>query len=125
MVPLCEPTAIGYRDERLYIDFEARRVFVNSQMVNLTKKEFDLLSTLAAQAGQTLSHSALLERVWGYKTGTRTRTLDVHICRVRKKLASAGRDYIETVLGVGTRFMPQEEVAGGWAAIPSSARTGA
>ena len=123
MASLCVPTTIGYRDERLHIDFEKRRVFVNSQIVNLTRKEFDLLSTLAAQAGQTLSHSALLEQVWGYKTGTRTRTLDVHICRVRKKLASAGRDYIETVLGVGTRFMPREEVAAGWVARGASVRT--
>jgi DNA-binding winged helix-turn-helix (wHTH) protein len=110
---LCEQHGIGYKDQRLHIDFENRQVFINSQAVNLTRKEFDLLSTLAAEAGQTLSHVTLLERVWGYKIGTRTRTLDVHICRVRKKLASAGRDYIETILGVGTRFTPWDQTPAG------------
>ena len=111
MASLCMDQWVGYRDERLEIDFERRLVTIDSQVVNLTRKEYDLLSTLAAQAGRTMSHVVLLERVWGYKSGTRTRTLDVHICRVRKKLAAAGRDYIETIFGVGTRFQGKSESA--------------
>ncbi len=97
---------IAYRDERLEIDFANRRVLIDSQPVSLTKKEFELLCELAANAGCTMSHVILLERVWGYRNGTRTRTVDVHLCRVRKKLASTGRLYIETIFGVGARFQP-------------------
>ena len=100
------PRPIGYRDERLEIDFANRRVVIDSQLVSLTRKEFDLLCELAANAGCTMSHMLLLERVWGYKNGTRTRTVDVHLCRVRKKLACTGRLYIETIFGVGARFQP-------------------
>lgn len=103
-LPVQQP--MGYRDERLDIDVANRRVTIDSQPVSLTKKEFDLLSELAAHAGSTMSHTSLLERVWGYRDGTRTRTVDVHLCRVRKKLASTGRLYIETIFGVGTRFQP-------------------
>lgn len=106
MASLCIQHEVGYRDERLLIDFERRMVFIDSVKISLTRKEFDLLSALAAEAGQTLSHITLLERVWGYKVGTRTRTLDVHLCRVRKKLACTGRNYIETIFGVGARFRP-------------------
>lgn len=100
------PRPIGYRDERLEIDFANRRVVIDSKLVSMTKKEFDLLCELAANAGCTMPHVLLLERVWGYKNGTRTRTVDVHLCRVRKKLAAAGRLYIETIFGVGARFQP-------------------
>ena len=109
MASVCVRHPGGYRDDRLEIDFERRLVLIDSQVVNLTRKEYELLSALAAQAGRTIPHIALLERVWGYKSGTRTRTLDVHICRVRKKLASAGRDYIETIFGVGARFQAWDE----------------
>ncbi len=110
MASVCVFQVRPYRDDRLEIDFENRAVRIDSHVVNLTRKEFDLLSLLAAQAGRTVSHAALLESVWGYKSGTRTRTLDVHICRVRKKLAATGRGYIETIFGVGARFQ-------GWSAL--------
>ncbi len=111
MPAVCVLCPKGYSDGRLEIDFENRLVRIDSQAVRLTRKEFDLLSLLAAQAGRTVSHDALLEQVWGYKSGTRTRTLDVHICRVRRKLAPAGRDYIETIFGVGARFQTWDEAA--------------
>jgi len=104
MAATCVLQFNGYRDQRLEIDFENQRVLVDSREVTLTRKEYELLSALAAQPGRTISHTVLLERVWGYRSGTRTRTLDVHICRLRKKLAAAGRQYIETVFRTGTRF---------------------
>lgn len=106
MTSLPAPRPVGYRDERLEIDFANRRVFIDSQLVRLTTKEFDLLAELARNAGLTMPHTLLLERVWGYKKGTRTRTVDVHLCRVRKKLATAGHLYLETIFGVGARFQP-------------------
>ncbi len=111
MAPVCAGYTGRYRDDRLEIDFEKRLVLIDSQALKLTQKEYELLSALAAHAGRTISHAALLERVWGYRTGTRTRTLDVHICRLRKKLAAAGRDYIETIFGTGTRFQAWDESA--------------
>lgn len=99
----------NYCDKRLQINFEKRLVLLDSHVVSLTRKEYELLSTLAAEAGRTFSHPALLDRVFGYKSGTHTRTLDVHICRVRKKLGSTGRRYIETIFGVGTRFQRWSE----------------
>ncbi len=111
MAPVCVMHVRSYRDDRLEIDFQTRAVRIDSRPVNLTRKEYDLLSMLAAQAGRTVAHAALLEGVWGYRSGTRTRTLDVHICRVRKKLAPTGRDYIETIFGVGARFQAWAELA--------------
>ncbi len=109
MASLCAIHPTGYRDEKLEIDFENRLVRIESRNVKLTRKEFDLLSLLVSQAGRTVPHALLLDQVWGYKAGTRTRTLDVHICRVRRKLAPAGRDYIETIFGVGARFQAGKE----------------
>ncbi len=111
MGSVCVECERRYSDGRLEIDFEARTVILDSEAVMLTHKEYELLSVLAAHAGRTLSRAALLERVWGYKSGTRTRTLDVHICRLRKKLARAGCDYIETIFRAGARFQRPHDSA--------------
>ena len=69
--------------------------------VKLTRKEAQLLALLRQNAGQCLSRKYLLATVWGYQDGTRTRTLDVHIQRLRRKLGVDGYSRIMTVLRTG------------------------
>ncbi|MBM3726767.1 MAG: hypothetical protein FJW40_15260, partial [Acidobacteria bacterium] len=70
----------------------------------LTRKEFELLAMLVENAGEIAPREVLLDRIWGYSHEIRTRTLDVHIRRLRKKLGRYGDLYIETIFGVGYRF---------------------
>jgi DNA-binding response OmpR family regulator len=72
----------------------------------LTRKEYDLLEMLVKHAGEIVPRDVLLLRVWGYGVGIRTRTLDVHVRRVRKKLGAHAERYIETIFGIGYRFQP-------------------
>jgi DNA-binding response OmpR family regulator len=88
----------------LTLDLGARRVVVESREVGLTRKEFDLLTDLVQGRGRVLSRELLLERVWGYDHPGETRTVDVHVRQLRKKLGPAADGYIETVVGVGYRF---------------------
>src|SRR5215467_11807876 len=76
-----------YCDARLEVDFLSETVALDLQPVQLTRMEFRLLAVLAQHAGYTVPRAALLMRVWGYSSEIRTRTLDVHIRRLRKKLS--------------------------------------
>ncbi len=69
--------------------------------VRLTRKEGQLLALLRQNAGRCLSREYLLATVWGYQNGTKTRTLDVHIQRLRRKLGTDGASRIMTVLRTG------------------------
>ncbi len=95
-----------YRDEHLEIDFDRRFATLDGQRMALTRKEFELLALLAVHAGETISRRSLLHEVWGYGEEIRTRTLDVHIRRLRRKLGPYEDRYIETIFGVGYRFQP-------------------
>jgi two-component system alkaline phosphatase synthesis response regulator PhoP len=68
---------------------------------HLTRKESQLLAALQQNAGHCLSRQYLLTTIWGYQNGTRTRTLDVHIQRLRRKLGADGASRIMTVLRTG------------------------
>jgi DNA-binding response OmpR family regulator len=83
-------------------------VRVAGREVSLTRKEFDLLAALMNSPGRVLSRSALLERVWGYDHPGETRTVDVHVRQLRKKLGAPAADYIDTVVGVGYRLREEE-----------------
>jgi DNA-binding response OmpR family regulator len=98
-----------YRDEHCMVDFLQQAAFVDSSSMSLTKKEFELLATLAGNAGEIVPRDILLQNIWGYSKEIRTRTLDVHIRRLRKKLGSYGELYIETIFGIGYRFQPYKE----------------
>ena len=76
----------------------------------LTRKESQLLALLRENAGRCLSRQYLLSTVWGYQNGTKTRTLDVHIQRLRRKLGTDGASRIMTVLRTGYAW--QEGSAG-------------
>ena len=93
-----------YRDEHLSMDFDQQAVVLDSQRMTLTRKEYDLLALLVQHAGEIIPREALLMRVWGYSSEIRTRTLDVHVRRLRKKLGSYADQYIETIFGIGYRF---------------------
>jgi len=69
--------------------------------VRLTRKEAQLLNMLQQNTGRCLSRQYLLSTIWGYQNGTRTRTLDVHIQRLRRKLGPEGASRIVTVLRTG------------------------
>jgi len=93
-----------YRDERLSVDFGDMRVKCSDSDVKLTRKEFALLEHLILNSGRVASRQQLLDNVWGYSYFGDTRTLDVHIRRLRQKLDDCG-GCIETVVGVGYRFI--------------------
>jgi two-component system alkaline phosphatase synthesis response regulator PhoP len=95
----------GYEDTLLKIDFRGRTARCRGRLVNLTVLEFDLLSLLTQSAGQALTREALLNRVWGYDYVGETRTVDVHVQRLRKKLDT---DRIETVYKYGYRYRRDE-----------------
>ena len=85
----------------IFIDFKARRVFAKGEEVTLTALEFDLLSMLARRRNIAVSREELLSSVWGYDYMGETRTVDVHIQRLRSKI---GAEFIETVYKFGYRF---------------------
>jgi DNA-binding response OmpR family regulator len=92
-----------FEDGKLAIDFADMRVTCGGEVVKLTRKEFALLANLARNAGRVATRQQLLDNVWGYQYFGDTRTLDVHIRRLRQKLGDCA-DCIETVIGVGYRF---------------------
>jgi len=98
-----------YRDARLTIDFLSQAVTLDSQAIALTTKEYLLLSFLAFHHGETFSRADLLLAIWGYGGQIRTRTLDVHLARLRKKLGTFGHRHLETICGNGCRYQPPRE----------------
>ena len=98
------PASTVYRGKHLVADFDAVAVSVEGQPVRLTRREFELLKYLVENRNRVLSRDRLLERVWGYDRFVETRSVDVHVGRLRGKLGDAGRQ-IETVVGLGYRFV--------------------
>jgi DNA-binding response OmpR family regulator len=97
-------SAPKYEDSRMSVDFDDMRVVCDGADVKLTRKEFALLEHLIKNTGRVATRQQLLDNVWGYSYFGDTRTLDVHIRRLRQKMAECG-GCIETVVGVGYRFL--------------------
>lgn len=97
-----------YCDEHLALDWDEALVMLDSRRLNLTRKEYELLAFLVQHAGEIIPRGELLGRVWGYRAGIRTRTLDVHVRRLRRKLGQYANLYIETIFGMGYRFQPYD-----------------
>ena len=93
-----------YTGKHLIADFEAVSIAVDASPVRLTRREFELLRFLVENRNRVLSRDRLLERVWGYDRFIETRSVDVHVGRLRAKLGAAGAQ-IETVVGLGYRFV--------------------
>jgi two-component system alkaline phosphatase synthesis response regulator PhoP len=90
----------------LHFDHARRRVWFHGQALTLRPKEYDLLCFLSAHRGQVFSRDVLLDRVWGYESHVDERTVDVHVRRLRVKLAAVAPDtpVILTEWGVGYRL---------------------
>ena len=99
-----EPSTLVYRGPHLTADFDAVDIAVDGSPVKLTRREFELLRYLVQNKNRVVSRDKLLERVWGYDRLVETRSVDVHVGRLRNKLGGVGRQ-IETVIGLGYRFI--------------------
>jgi len=103
------PTTVApaiYAGRHLKADFDAVAIEVDGAAVRLTRREFELLRFLVENRNRVLSRDRLLERVWGYERSIETRSVDVHVGRLRSKLGAAGAQ-IETVVGLGYRFVEE------------------
>ncbi|MBI4487096.1 MAG: response regulator transcription factor [Acidobacteria bacterium] len=98
------PAHLVYRGRRLVADFDAIAVSVDGAPVRLTRREFELLRYLIQNRNRVVSRDRLLERVWGYDHAIDTRSVDVHIGRLRGKLGPCAAQ-IETIIGLGYRFV--------------------
>ena len=92
------------RAGELQIDTSSYEVTVDGERVSLRFKEYELLKLLAENPGRVFSRDALLNQIWGYEYFGGTRTVDVHIRRLRSKIADAEYHFIETIWNVGYRF---------------------
>ena len=100
------------RVDDLSIDTERYEVRVAGRRVVLTYKEYELLKLLASTPGRVYSREAPLSQVWGYDYFGGTRTVDVHIRRLRSKIEDASHSFIETVWNVGYKFNPPATAGG-------------
>ena len=89
----------------LEIDVRGRRASLGDDSLSLTTKEFDLLALLASEPGNVVSRQRILREVWDTEWFGPTKTVDVHVASLRKKLGEPA--WIETVRGVGLRLVPQ------------------
>ncbi len=90
----------------LVIDSSRREVRVDGEPVMLANKEYELLLTLASEPRRVFTKSELLRDVWNFQTMGRTRTLDSHASRLRRKLDPDGGRFVVNVWGVGYRLLP-------------------
>lgn len=84
----------------IILDNFSRDVFVDNQKIELTFKEFELLHYLLKNKNKSISREEILNKIWGYDYSGETRTVDIHIKTLRKKLLT-GESYIKTIRGVG------------------------
>jgi two-component system, OmpR family, phosphate regulon response regulator PhoB len=105
-VEAAERPPAPYKGTHLTADFDAVSIAVDGRSVRLTRREFELLRYLVQNKNRVVSRDRLLERVWGYDRLVETRSVDVHVGRLRAKLRAAG-EQIETVIGLGYRFVDE------------------
>jgi len=100
------PVPRRLRFAQLEVDLDGRTVTRDGQPVSLTPKEFDLLALLASNAGRVFERDTLLEQVWGYDYAGESRTVDVHIQRLRQKIEADPHEprFLVTVRNIGYKF---------------------
>jgi DNA-binding response OmpR family regulator len=103
-----ETPARQLRAGPFFMDLDGHILRVSEREVELTRKEYDLLALLIQNRGRVCTRDLLLDRVWGLDYPGETRTVDVHIRKLRQKLGPPGEQFIETVIGVGYRFRGPE-----------------
>lgn len=89
-------------DLAIYLD--ERKVTLKEKEIHLTPKEFELLHLLMGNLEQVFARDTLLEKIWGYDYYGDTRTVDMHVQRIRRKIDSQGNKYIQTVFGIGYKM---------------------
>ena len=96
----------SYDNGRVKRDYFRREVLINNQKVEFTLKEFEVLEFLAKNKGRILNREIILDKIWGYEYIGDTRTIDVHIRYIRKKIEEDDKSpkLIETIRGLGYRF---------------------
>ena len=99
-----DPTSGEIRSGDVIIDEKSYTAKVRGRALDLTFKEFELLKYLAQHPGRVFTRSQLLQEIWGYDYFGGTRTVDVHIRRLRSKLGPEFESIIGTVRNVGYRF---------------------
>ncbi|WP_218730064.1 response regulator transcription factor [Brochothrix thermosphacta] len=98
--PAQKQTKLSYRD--LNVEKESRVVLVGEEVIELTKREYDLLLTLMENINIVLTREVLLNKVWGYETEVETNVVDVYVRYLRNKIDRPGEEsYIQTVRGTG------------------------
>ncbi|GAA0788835.1 response regulator [Hathewaya limosa] len=96
----------SYRFGNILINFEQHEISKENKKIDLTLKEFELLEILIKNKGRVMTREFLLDKIWGYEYIGETRTVDVHIRHLRKKIEDDDKNpkYIQTVRGIGYRF---------------------
>lgn len=89
----------------IQLRLDKRSVVVGGASLDMTPKEFDLLALLASSPGRVYTREQLLDLVWGMEYAGGTRTVDIHVQRIRKKLGPVHSDILQTVHGIGYRGM--------------------
>ena len=94
------------------VDTATRRALLDGEEIALTRREFDLLALLVRNAGNVLTRERLMDEVWDTNWFGSTKTLDVHVSSLRRKLGDDAVDsrYLHTVRGVGFRFASADEL---------------
>ena len=98
------PEEDEYQVGSINLQVDTREVKVDGNQVDLTRKEFDLLHIFMQNVNKVLTREVLLQKVWGYEYEGETRTVDVHIRHLRRKLGPEGETRIETIHGVGYKL---------------------
>lgn len=95
-----------YKFGNIAIDFDKHEVLKNDEKLDLTLKEFELFEVLIKNKGRVMTRDFLLDEIWGYEYIGETRTVDVHIRHLRKKVEDDDKNprFIETIRGIGYRF---------------------
>jgi two-component system response regulator RegX3 len=106
--PVVDPPVSVYDLGPVRIDVPLRQVVVRGQEIELSRKEFDLLTLLVSESGNVVTRTQCMERIWRDRTKADSRTLDTHVKRLRKKveLTPAEPRHVLTVRGIGYRFKP-------------------
>ncbi len=101
-----DETPRTYKFGNVTLDARQSTVFVDGERLSLSMKEYDLLHFFVRHAGETLARERLLSEVWNYERGMPTRTVDVHVGWLRRKIKDDARNprWIRTVYGIGYRF---------------------
>ncbi len=99
-----KPLSAAEIKQGLVIDENAFTAYIDGEPLELTLKEFELLSYLRENAGRVLTRDQLLNAIWGYDYIGDTRTVDSHIARLRTKLGDYGTSHLKTIYGMGYKF---------------------